>query len=85
MYYYCVLYVLRQTRSPVIIYSRFNCTLVMFLVSIVVSIPACHAGDRGSIPRRGELFCYGHNGTYQCKKFFFSTFYFSVLFSALLE
>ena len=26
------------------------------LVSIVVSIPACHAGDRGSIPRRGGLF-----------------------------
>ena len=26
-----------------------------FLVSIVVSIPACHAGDRGSIPRRGGL------------------------------
>ena len=26
------------------------------LDSIVVSIPACHAGDRGSIPRRGELF-----------------------------
>ena len=25
-----------------------------FLGSIVVSIPACHAGDRGSIPRRGE-------------------------------
>ena len=25
-----------------------------FLDSIVVSIPACHAGDRGSIPRRGE-------------------------------
>ena len=25
------------------------------LVSIVVSIPACHAGDRGSIPRRGGL------------------------------
>ena len=25
------------------------------LVSIVVSIPACHAGDRGSIPRRGVL------------------------------
>ena len=23
--------------------------------SIVVSIPACHAGDRGSIPRRGGL------------------------------
>lgn len=26
------------------------------LVSIVVSIPACHAGDRGSIPRRGGSF-----------------------------
>ena len=26
------------------------------LGSIVVSIPACHAGDRGSIPRRGGLF-----------------------------
>ena len=25
------------------------------LDSIVVSIPACHAGDRGSIPRRGDL------------------------------
>ena len=24
--------------------------------SIVVSIPACHAGDRGSIPRRGVCF-----------------------------
>ena len=24
--------------------------------SIVASIPACHAGDRGSIPRRGEFF-----------------------------
>ena len=23
---------------------------------IVVSIPACHAGDRGSIPRRGDIF-----------------------------
>ena len=26
--------------------------------SIVASIPACHAGDRGSIPRRGVLFLY---------------------------
>ena len=26
---------------------------VDILGSIVVSIPACHAGDRGSIPRRG--------------------------------
>ena len=28
------------------------------LVSIVVSIPACHAGDRGSIHRRGDTFLY---------------------------
>ena len=28
----------------------------LILVSIVVSIPACHAGDRGSIPRRGDTF-----------------------------
>ena len=28
----------------------------LILVSIVVSIPACHAGDRGSIPRRGDFF-----------------------------
>ena len=39
--------------------------------SIVVSIPACHAGDRGSIPRHGVFlfaytfvvffsFCYGY-------------------------
>ena len=28
----------------------------IILDSIVVSIPACHAGDRGSIPRRGEFF-----------------------------
>ena len=30
----------------------------LILDSIVVSIPACHAGDRGSIPRRGgHTFC----------------------------
>ena len=28
----------------------------LILGSIVVSIPACHAGDRGSIPRLGEFF-----------------------------
>ena len=28
------------------------------LGSIVVSIPACHAGVRGSIPRRGEVFLF---------------------------
>ena len=29
---------------------------IYVLDSIVVSIPACHAGGRGSIPRRGEFF-----------------------------
>ena len=28
------------------------------LNSIVVSIPACHAGDQGSIPHRGEFFSF---------------------------
>ena len=28
------------------------------LVSIVVSIPACHAGDPGSIPGRGAFFIF---------------------------
>jgi hypothetical protein len=37
--------------------SKEVCTpLYLILDSIVVSIPACHAGDRGSIPRRGGLF-----------------------------
>ena len=31
----------------------FQTRVVLVLGSIVVSIPACHAGDRGSIPRRG--------------------------------
>ena len=31
-------------------------SLGIIRVSIVVSIPACHAGDRGSIPRHGDLF-----------------------------
>ena len=31
--------------------------LILYVLdSIVVSIPACHAGGRGSIPRRGEFF-----------------------------
>ena len=29
--------------------------------SIVVSIPACHAGDRGSIPRHGDFFLHRHD------------------------
>ena len=35
-----------------------ECVFTEFLVSIVVSIPACHAGDRGSIPRRGVMVFY---------------------------
>ena len=31
---------------------------ISVLGSIVVSIPACHAGDRGSIPRRGGQTCF---------------------------
>ena len=34
-------------------YQHFGHDDVPVLGSIVVSIPACHAGDRGSIPRRG--------------------------------
>ena len=34
------------------------CNIITFLVSIVVSIPACHAGDPGSIPGRGDLFAF---------------------------
>ena len=34
--------------------SKLGAILSVILDSIVVSIPACHAGDRGSIPRRGD-------------------------------
>ena len=37
-------------------YNLLFCERSSVRVSIVVSIPACHAGDRGSIPRHGELF-----------------------------
>ena len=54
-------------RRP-IWYEREESVITQVLGSIVVSIPACHAGDRGSIPRRGGLL--------QC--------FFSFLFSFLL-
>ena len=39
----------------VVICHAFSLKKQRFILgSIVVSIPACHAGDRGSIPRRGE-------------------------------
>ena len=37
-------------------------THVDILGSIVVSIPACHAGDRGSIPCRGETIFQSYGG-----------------------
>ena len=49
----------RHTRliTPMICYSPFYPACII-RDSIVVSIPACHAGDRGSIPRHGELFTF---------------------------
>ena len=40
-----------EKRFP--INTLFVSLVIHLLDSIVVSIPACHAGDRGSIPRRG--------------------------------
>ena len=37
--------------------------MYVVLGSIVVSIPACHAGGRGSIPRRGEFFAFSNDET----------------------
>ncbi|KAG7300178.1 hypothetical protein JYU34_015727 [Plutella xylostella] len=39
------------------LYVNFTSVTTVF-GSIVVSIPACHAGDRGSIPRRRDLFVF---------------------------
>ena len=36
----------------------FTDTLQAVLGSIVVSIPVCHTGDRGSIPRQGVYFLF---------------------------
>ena len=36
-----------------IVYTNFSSTCCLVRHSIVASIPACHAGDRGSIPRDG--------------------------------
>jgi hypothetical protein len=45
----------------------FNLWHIYVLGSIVVSIPACHAGDRGSIPRRGVYFLrISKNWCYSC-------------------
>ena len=49
------------SRNGFISEYKFEYSLQLFACirlhdSIVVSIPACHAGDRGSIPRRGVSF-----------------------------
>ena len=39
-----------------VLYMKLQWIECLFILgSIVVSIPACHAGDRGSIPRRGGV------------------------------
>ena len=56
----------------------------LFLGSIVVSIPACHAGDRGSIPRRGDFFFYPtkimHDFRYNCVYLFITGFKFTMFY-----
>ena len=45
----------------VLVILRESLWLRQVLDSIVVSIPACHAGDRGSIPRRGDFYVFSRN------------------------
>ena len=45
-----------DNENKVYLYNGKKYIYLSVLVSIVVSIPACHAGDRGSIPRRGAFF-----------------------------
>ena len=40
---------------PIICIVKRQILNTLLIGSIVVSIPACHAADRGSIPRRGEI------------------------------
>ena len=46
---------LGTTSYLILILTNLYARSVPLLDSIVVSIPACHAGDRGSIPRRGAF------------------------------
>ena len=46
--------IVKVSLPTICIVKRQICS-TSFLGSIVVSIPACHAGDRVSIPRRGEI------------------------------
>ena len=47
---------MKKHNSKTYIYKIYECKFECLHDSIVVSIPACHAGDRGSIPRRGASF-----------------------------
>ena len=49
---------MRDTKQPLYnVYIDIRlCENLFILDSIVVSVPACHAGDWGSIPRRGVVF-----------------------------
>ena len=47
------LYLNQDKKVAVVIILGIWHSFLNILDSIVVSIPACHAGDRGSIPRRG--------------------------------
>ena len=44
-----------KVSLPIICIVKRQIFSTSFLRSVVVSIPACQAGDRGSIPRRGEI------------------------------
>ena len=46
---------LTKIKKVINMFFKLKKVLYRFLDSIVVSIPACHAGDRGSIPRRGDF------------------------------
>ena len=61
-------------------HNTFNASLQEILGSIVVSIPACHAGDRGSIPRRG-----GNNFHFLIFFFFNITFSFHNIYNQAFE
>ncbi len=53
---------IRRTGAKIIdflVFRKYFGRIVAKKRSIVVSIPACHAGDRGSIPRRGAMLLLG--------------------------
>ena len=47
-----------SSENVITIHNQKTMTTPQLHDSIVVSIPACHAGDRGSIPRRGVSFLF---------------------------